>query len=34
MSNAPVLGVGMGFKLSPTGGYIVSNVATGGPAER
>lgn len=34
MSNAPLLGVGMGFKQSPLGGYIVSNVAPGGPAER
>ena len=30
----PVLGIGMGFKLSAGGGFIVSNVQAGGPAER
>ena len=30
----PVLGIGMGFKVSAGGGFIVSNVQHGGPAER
>jgi C-terminal processing protease CtpA/Prc len=30
----PVLGIGMGFKLSAGGGFIVSNVQPAGPAER
>ena len=30
----PVLGIGMGFRLSAGGGFIVSNVQPAGPAER
>lgn len=30
----PVLGIGMGFKVSAGGGFVVSNVQHGGPAER
>jgi hypothetical protein len=34
MSQAPLLGIGMSFKHSPHGGYLVTNVKPGGPAER
>ncbi|EKX40012.1 hypothetical protein GUITHDRAFT_164819 [Guillardia theta CCMP2712] len=33
-SVGPVLGVGMGLKLNPGGGFLVSNVQAGGPADR
>jgi hypothetical protein len=29
MAAAPVLGIGMGFKQSPGGGFLVSNVVAG-----
>ena len=32
--HGPVLGIGMGFKVSAGGGFIVSNVKQGGPADR
>jgi hypothetical protein len=34
MSQAPLLGIGMGFKHALNGGYIVTNIQPGGPAER
>ena len=35
MSQAPLLGIGMGFKhKSSNGGFIVTNVQPGGPAEK
>lgn len=34
MAAAPVLSVGMGFKQAPAGGFLVTNVQPGGPAER
>jgi C-terminal processing protease CtpA/Prc len=33
-AQGPVLGIGMGFKVSAGGGFVVSNVQHGGPAER
>ena len=32
--HGPVLGIGMGFKVSAGGGFVVSNVKQGGPADR
>eukprot|EP00961_Rhodomonas_salina_P147269 1981772-Rhodomonas_salina.2 len=34
MAAAPVLGIGMGFRMTPSGTFVVSNVQGGGPAER
>ena len=34
ISQGPVLGIGMGFKVSAGGGFVVSHVKAGGPAER
>ena len=34
MAQTPLLGIGMSFKHLPNGGYVVTNVNAGGPAER